>query len=180
MKPIKMSYVKKAVITALCVALCVVLPMAFHSIPDSGKILLPMHIPVLLCGLLCGPFFGLLSGVLGPLMSSLITGMPPLPYLPSMLIELAVYGFFAGLGMLLLRTKSHIFDLVASLLIAMIIGRIVAGAAKSLIFAPGTLTLAGWAATYFVTALPGLVIQIVILPLVVFGLEKAKLIPKRY
>ena len=85
----KLSYVKKAILTAACIALCVVLPMAFHAIPNAGNIYCPMHMPVLLCGLVCGWPFGLLCGVAGPLLSSLFTGMPPAAYLPSMIIELA-------------------------------------------------------------------------------------------
>lgn len=62
----KMSHIKKEVITAVCIALCVVLPMTFHTIPNAGKIFCPMHIPVLLCGLICGWPYGLLCGIAGP------------------------------------------------------------------------------------------------------------------
>ena len=74
---VKKFGLKNYVIAALCVALCVVLPMAFHAIPNAGSILLPMHIPVLLCGLLCGWPLGLVCGLVGPLLSSVLTGMPP-------------------------------------------------------------------------------------------------------
>ena len=94
-----LSYVKKAIITAACIALCVVLPTAFHAIPNAGSILSPMHIPVLLCGMICGWPMGLLCGIAGPVMSSLITQMPSFAYLPSMLVELAVYGLITGLAM---------------------------------------------------------------------------------
>ena len=72
----QMSYVKRSILTAVCIALCVVLPMAFHAIPNAGSIYCPMHIPVLLCGLLAGWPFGLLCGLAGPVLSSLLTGMP--------------------------------------------------------------------------------------------------------
>lgn len=176
----KMSNAKRTIITALCCALCVVLPMAFHSIPNAGSILLPMHIPVLLCGLICGAPFGLICGAVGPLLSSLLTGMPPIAYLPSMLIELVVYGLVAGLLMQFVRTKNTFADLYISLVGAMLCGRIVAGAARALIFAAGEYSLAAWTASYFVTALPGLVIQLVLLPAIVFALMKARLIPARY
>ena len=77
----QMSQVKRAMITAVCIALCVVLPMAFHSIQNAGAIFCPMHIPVLLCGLLVGWPYGLLCGLAGPLLSSLLTGMPAMGYL---------------------------------------------------------------------------------------------------
>ncbi len=176
----KMSYVKLSMITAVCIALCVVLPMAFHSIQNAGSILLPMHIPVLLCGLICGWPFGLLCGLAGPWLASLITGMPPMAYLPSMLVELAAYGLIAGLMMQLVHTKSTYADLYLSLFAALVGGRVVAGIAKALIFSPGNFAFAAWTTSYFITALPGLIIQIVLLPSIVFALEKARLIPARY
>lgn len=175
-----MTQVKKAIITAVCMALCVVLPLAFHAVPNAGSIYLPMHIPVLLCGLICGWAFGLACGVVGPLLSSLLTGMPPAAVLPAMMIELAVYGIVAGLGMALVRTKKLSADLYISLIAAMLVGRIIAGAAKALIFAAGSMTMAAWATSYFVTSLPGIVIQLILIPAIVIALEKARLIPLRY
>ena len=175
-----MTQVKKAIITAVCMALCVVLPLAFHAIPNAGSIYLPMHIPVLLCGLICGWSFGLACGVVGPLLPSLLTGMPPVAVLPAMMIELAAYGIVAGLGMALIRTKKLSADLYISLIAAMLTGRIIAGVATALIFAAGSTTMAAWATSYFVTGLPGIVIQLILLPAIVIALEKARLIPLRY
>ncbi len=175
-----MTEVKKAIITAVCMALCVVLPLAFHAVPNAGSIYLPMHIPVLLCGLICGWGYGLACGIVGPLLSSLFTGMPPAAVLPAMVIELAVYGVIAGLGMLLIRTKKVTADLYISLVLAMLTGRIVAGAARALIFAVGETTMATWATSYFITSLPGIVIQLILIPAIVIALERARLIPRRY
>lgn len=176
----KLSYVKKAVITAACIALCVVLPMAFHAIPNSGSIYCPMHIPVLLCGLICGWSFGLLCGLAGPVLSSLLTQMPPFAYLPGMMIELAAYGLITGIMMQVVRTKHLYADLYISLIIAMLGGRIIAGIAKALIFAGGSYSVAAWTTAYFITAWPGLVIQLVLVPAIVIALERARLIPVRY
>ena len=84
--------VYKLVITAVCIALCVILPYAFHAIPNGGILFSPMHLPVLLCGIICGPLYGLLCGLAGPFLSSVLTGMPVWAYLPTMMIELAIYG----------------------------------------------------------------------------------------
>lgn len=176
----KMSVVKRAIITAICIALCVVLPQAFHAIPRAGMIYLPMHIPVLLCGLICGWPFGLLCGLAGPALSSVITGMPPAASLPSMMIECAVYGCIAGLLMAIVKTKKTYLDLYISLIGAMLCGRIIAGILQALIYSAGKYSISAWATTYFVTALPGIIIQIVLLPSIVFALMKAKLIPERY
>ncbi len=175
-----MSTVKKSIITAVCMALCVVLPQAFHAIPDAGSVYCPMHIPVLLCGLICGWQYGLLCGLLGPVLSTLFTGMPPIAYLPVMLVECAVYGAAAGGMMRLARTKKPYADLYISLMTAMLAGRVAAGLANALIFSRGEMTFASWAVSYFATGFPGIIIQLALLPGIVFALMKARLIPERY
>ena len=176
----KMSAVKKSIITAVCIALCVVLPQAFHAVPNAGAIYLPMHIPVLLCGLICGWPYGLLCGLAGPALSALITGMPPAAVLPGMMVECGVYGLAAGLLMQLVRTKHLYADLYISLAAAMLLGRVVSGIAKALIFSAGSYSMASWVAGSFVTALPGIVIQLALLPSIVYALMRARLIPQRY
>ncbi len=175
----KLTYVKKLVYCAACIALCVVLPMAFHAVQNAGQIFLPMHIPVLLCGLMCGWPFGFICGVLGPLLSSVITGMPPAAMLPSMAIECAVYGCASGLMMKFIRTKCSIADLYISMTTAMVAGRVLAGFAKAWILNDGSAPFA-WVTTSLVTGIPGIVIQLVLIPLVVMALTRAKLLPKRY
>ena len=139
-----------------------------------------MHIPVLLCGLICGWPFGLLCGIAGPVLASLLTQMPPIAYLPGMVVELAVYGLITGLMMRIIRTKKIYVDLYCSLIAALLVGRIAAGISKALIFSAGSYSIAMWATSYFVTAWPGLVIQLALIPTIVFALEKAGLIPVRY
>ena len=102
----KMSNVKKSIITAVCIALCYVIPLMFHGIQNAGSIFCPMHIPVFICGLICGWQYGLLCGIAGPALSSALSSMPPVAILPSMMVELAAYGTAAGLMMKLVRTKS--------------------------------------------------------------------------
>lgn len=176
----KMSPVKKSIITAVCIALCVVLPQAFHAIPNAGSIYCPMHIPVLLCGLICGWQYGLLCGIAGPLVSALITGMPPAAVLPGMLVECAAYGALTGLMMQLVHTKKVYPDLYISLLVAMLGGRIISGIAKALIFSSGSYSMTAWVTGSFVTSLPGIIVHLVLIPSIVYALMKAKLIPARY
>lgn len=174
-----MNPIKRMTLAAVCVALCVVLPIAFHSIPNAGSVFLPMHIPVLVCGLICGWPYGLVCGLMGPLLSSAITGMPPIAILPAMMVECGVYGLVAGLMLKFLRTGKTYADLYIALVAAMLAGRVASGIAKALIFTPG-LAMSAWVASSFVTALPGIVIQLVFLPSVVFMLMKAGIIPVRY
>lgn len=175
----KISYVKKLVFAAVCIALCVVLPIAFHAIPNAGTVFLPMHIPVLLCGLACGWPFGLITGLLGPFLSSIITGMPPAAMLPSMMVECATYGLVTGLMMRFVRTKRYTADLYISMVTAMVLGRTISGLAKAWIFTPGTPAFA-WVTTSLVAGVPGIVLQLVLMPLVIFALTKAHLLPTRY
>ena len=173
-----MSFVKRMVMTAICAAMCVVLPIAFHSIPNAGTIFLPMHIPVLLCGLICGWPYGFVCGLLGPFLSS-FTGMPPLSILPSMMVECATYGLVSGLMMGFLHTGKSTADLYCSMITAMVLGRVVSGFAKALIFTPGVAPFA-WVTTSLVMGIPGIVIQLVVMPILVMSLTRARLLPQRY
>lgn len=176
----KMSVVKKSIITAVCIALCYVVPLLFHGVQNAGRVFLPMHLPVFLCGLICGWQYGLLCGLAGPALSSLLTSMPPAAMLPSMMLELAVYGCVSGLMMRFIRTKNTYADLYISLIAALLCGRVVAGLMQALIFSKGAYSMTAWVSGYVVTSWPGTLIQLVLLPSVVFALMKAHLIPERY
>lgn len=178
-----MSKIKKACICAICIALCYVLPVALHSF-GLGSILSPMHIPVLLCGLVCGGFYGVFCGIAGPIVSSILSGMPPVTMLFSMIPELVVYGLVTGLLMKWVRTGKLLPDVYISMAVAMVLGRIVGGLAKALFIAINAtgdaFTLGLWATSYFVTALPGIAVHLILVPLLVTVLMKTKVIPARY
>lgn len=167
-------------LTAVCIALCVILPLAFHLIPGGGQLFSPMHIPVFLCGLACGPWFGLACGLAGPLFSHLFTSMPPIAFLPGMLLELAVYGLVAGLAMLLIHSKKASLDVYLSLILAMLAGRLLAGLANAWIFQIGNYNLQIWLSAYFLKAWPGLLLHLLLIPAIYFALVKAGLLPPRY
>ena len=176
-----MSTSKRTTLCAVCIALCYVLPIAFHSV-GLGSVLSPMHIPVLLCGLICGGGAGLICGLVGPVLSSLLSGMPPMMMLVRMIPELCVYGLVAGIVMKKLHTGSNAKDVYISLVAAMIVGRIVGGIATAVFFAvtSGVYSLALWFASYFVESVPAIAIHLVLVPILVFSLQKARLIPNRY
>ena len=176
----KFSYVKRTSLTAMFIAFCVILPMAFHAV-GLGSTFAPMHIPVLMCGLISGGAYGLICGMVGPLLSSVITGMPGAAMLPSMVPELMAYGLVAGLLMKRVRTGKLYADLYISLGAAMLIGRVVAGIAKMLLFMGGEgYSLGLWISAHFVTAAPGIICHLVVIPILISTLMRAKLIPKRY
>ena len=177
----KMSSVKRATITAVCIALCYILPLVFHAV-GAGSVFSPMHIPVLLCGLICGSGYGVFCGVAGPVLSSVLSGMPTATQLIYFVPELMIYGFVTGLMMKLVHTKKLLPDLTISLITAMLIGRIVGGVAEAMFYLGSgqTFTIAAIAAGYFVTTLPGILCHLIIIPILVTTLMKARLIPSRY
>ncbi len=176
----KLSALTKSIFTAVCMALCIVLPAALHSIPNAGTLFSPMHLPVLLCGLICGWQYGLLCGLVSPLLSSMITGMPAMAKLPFMMLELGIYGLVVGLFMRFFHSKRLLPDLYASLLTAMLSGRIIAGIVKALTLTDGSYSFAVWASGYFISCLPGIVAQLILIPVLYVALERAHLIPMRY
>lgn len=177
----KMSLVKRSVITAVCIALCYVLPLLFHAL-NIGSVFSPMHIPVLLCGLICGGGYGALCGIAGPVLSCLLSGMPAAVKLIYFIPELAVYGLIAGIMMKFIRTGKLLPDLYISLTIAMVAGRIIGGIAQALFYVGSgeSFTVAAIATGYFVTTLPGIICHLILIPILVTVLMKSRLIPNRY
>ena len=165
---------KKLVTAAMLLALGMILPTLTHSI-GAGAVILPMHIPVLLGGLLLGAPWGAALGFLLPYLSSL-TGMPPLfPTAVAMSLELCAYGAFTGLFYRKLR-----WNIYPALIASMLIGRIVSGIVNAtLLSAVGsTYTFRIFFTASFVTGLPGIVIQVVLIPVIVMLLEKSQLFEK--
>ena len=176
-----MSRVKKICICAICTALCYVLPLAFHGLA-LGTALSPMHLPVLLCGLICGWPYGAFCGVVGPILSSILSSMPPAPMLVSMIPELCAYGLFSGLLLEFIRTGRTIADLYLALIPAMVLGRVVGGIAQAVfdLSSARPYSIAIWATSYVVGTLPAIVLQLILLPALVLVLARAGLIPARY
>ncbi len=175
-KLMKNKNVLKLTYAGVCLALCLVLPFLTGQIPQIGSKLLPMHIPVLLCGFLCGPVWGLGVGLVAPLLRSLLFGMPPLfPTATAMAFELAAYGLLAGLFYKLLPKKTPY--LYVALILAMIGGRLVWGLAMMILMgaAGKSFTLAAFWTGAFANAWPGIILQLVLIPPVVAALKKAKL-----
>lgn len=169
----------KLVLSALLLAVGLVLPMLTGNIPQVGSMLLPMHLPVLLCGFVCGWKWGLAVGFILPLLRSLLFSMPPMvPTALAMAFELAAYGAVSGLCYRLLAGKKG--RVILSLVIAMVAGRLVWGLVSIPIYAmftDKTFTLAAFWAGGFVNAWPGILLQMVLIPAIVLALEKAGLLP---
>ena len=167
--------IKNLILTAMFIALGLVLPIAFHAIPNGGTLFSPMHIPVLICGLVVGPVEGLICGILTPILSSVMTGMPPAPILPGMTLELAVYGLVGGLMMRFMKDNKSFGKIYIALIVAMLCGRIAAGLLNALVLNVGSYSLPVWVTAYFVRGLPGIITHLILVPLVVRALQKAKL-----
>ena len=163
----------RMILAALFLALAYTLPFLTGQIPEIGSMLCPMHIPILLCGFLCGWTWGLTVGAVAPLLRSLTLGMPVLfPMAVCMAIELAVYGAVAGIMHRLLPKKPPF--IYCSLLTAMISGRLAWGASMFICLAAkgGRFTFGAFMGGALVNAVPGIVLQIALVPLIVMLAER--------
>ena len=168
--------IRKLTFSALYLAVALVLPFVTGQIPEIGSMLLPMHIPVLLCGFVCGWQWGMAVGLAAPVLRSLLFGMPAMyPTAIAMTFELAAYGALTGLLYRLLPRRT--WSVYAALIPAMIGGRLVWGAARYILaglsgseFSPA-LFLAG----AVLDALPGIILHLVLIPALVIVLERAGL-----
>lgn len=157
-----MNKTREIVYAGLLIALGYVLPIIFHTFSMGGPAFLPMHIPVLIAGLLLSPKIVLLVGVITPILSSLLTGMPPIyPMLPIMIVELATYGVIAAVCF-----RKYDLGYYKSLIIAMLAGRITAGLVVAVLAIGFGLPMSPipYVIGAIVTGLPGIAIQLVIVP----------------
>lgn len=170
--------VKKLTLSAMFLALGLVLPLLTGEIPQIGNMLLPMHIPVFLCALICGWPYGLAIGFILPLLRFMIFGMPVLyPIGIAMAFELATYGFIAGFIYSHSRWQC-VISLYRSILAAMVIGRVVWGAVEAALLGFGgkAFTLQMFFAGAFINAIPGIVIQLMLIPAVMVALNRTGLV----
>lgn len=165
------SVAKRTVFTAFLIAIGLVLPQAFHFLPigNTGKVLLPMHIPVFLGGFLLGSGSGVIIGLITPLLSALFFQMPAIPLLPIMMIELMAYGFVAGF------VSDRIKSTFLGVLITQICGRI--AYAFAILLLTNLLKITKINMEVFFAAItlgiPGIIIQLAILPLLIKYLKRS-------
>lgn len=169
---------KNLSLAAMFLAIGLVLPFFTGQIPQIGSMMLPMHIPVLLCGLICGWKYGLMVGFVVPLLRSMLFGMPPpFPTAAAMAFELAAYGFIAGF--LYNRSKwKCIIALYRCLIAAMIGGRLVWGAVMVVFtgLSGSSFTWALFLSGAFFNAIPGIVLQLFFIPAMMVALDKTGLV----
>lgn len=162
----------------MLLAVAILLPSVTGNIPKVGNALCPMHIPVLLCGFICGWPWGIAVGFIAPLLRSALFGVPPIiPRGLSMAMELATYGFVSGI--MYKKLQQRVGNIYLTLITAMLCGRVVWGIMRALL-APATgepFTMPMFVAGGFTTAIPGIIIQIIAVPLIIIALQKNKLIP---
>lgn len=169
------SATHRLVLAALFLSLALALPFLTGSIPQIGNMLCPMHIPVLLCGFVLGAPWGAAVGLLAPLLRFALFGAPPLvPLGVSMAFELATYGAVSGFCWR--RTRHSLSGIYAVLLTAMFSGRLVWGGVR---FALAGLTgnrfpFSAFLSGAWFTALPGILIQLILIPLILTALQKAR------
>ncbi len=163
----------RLVMAAMFLALALCLPFLTGQIPQMGKSLCPMHIPIMLCGFFCGPWYGLVVGLIAPLLRFLLFGAPAIiPEGVAMSLELATYGAVIGwLYILLPKKRTSIY---VSLIGAMLLGRVIWGVVRTVLLgvAKVPFSFEMFITGGFVTAIPGILIQIVLIPILVMSLRK--------
>ena len=167
---------RKMIYAALYLAIALVLPFITGQIPEIGKLLSPMHIPVLLCGFMCGWPWGLAVGVIAPLLRSVLFGMPALfPNAVAMAFELPAYGAVAGILYRVLPRRKWTPYLV--LIIAMIAGRLVWGAVQLYLsgLTGSEFTVGIFLTRAVVETIPAIILQIVLIPVLVLAMDRAGL-----
>lgn len=178
MKDKPMKPLLRMTLAAMFLALGMILPYFTGQIQVIGSMLLPMHIPVILCGLICGWKYGLAVGIVLPLLRSVTLGMPPLfPMALGMAIELGVYGFVSG--WLYSHSKYQcVWALYKCLIAAMIAGRLAYGLYMTIVMSalgqPYSLQI--FLTSTIVNGLPGIVLQLVLIPAVMVLLNRTGLV----
>ena len=168
---------RKMTYSALYLAIALVLPFLTGQIPEIGAMLCPMHIPALLCGFVCGWPWGMAVGFISPLLRSIVFGMPSLfPEAVAMAFEMGVYGAAAGFLYHILPKKN--WSIYAALLIAMTVGRFAWGGVHYLIagLQNTEFSLALFLAGAVTTAIPGIILHIVLIPMLVMTLKRLNLV----
>ncbi len=173
----KKEKLKKLLLSAMFIAIGLVLPFLTGQIEEIGNLLLPMHIPVMLCGLILGWQYGLVVGFITPLLRSLIFSMPAMyPNAVSMMFELATYG--SVVGFLYLNGKWQCTKtLYRAMIISMIAGRAVWGVVQTVLLGFDGFTLKMFISGALLNAIPGILLQLVLIPIIMVALKKAKLVP---
>lgn len=171
------KHIQNLVISAMLMAVGIVLPFVTGQIPQIGNMLLPMHLPVLVCGLICGWQYGGAIGFILPLLRYVLFGMPPMPNGIAMSFELASYG--AIVGFLYNGSKwKCIVSLYRSLIAAMIGGRLIWGIVRVVMLGltGNAFTWQMFAAGAFLTAVPGIVFQLIFIPALMLVLNRTGLV----
>lgn len=168
--------VKNLTLSAMFLALCMILPFITGGVPQIGNAISPMHIPVLICGFVCGWQYGAAVGFIAPLMRSLLFSMPPMyPKAISMAFELAAYGLLCGL-LYKAFPKKNVY-IYPALIISMLGGRAVWGIARYIMagLSGSEFSMAMFVAGAFTQAVPAIICHILLVPPVVMAFKKTKL-----
>lgn len=175
----KRDNIEKLVLSAMFLCLGLVLPFFTGQIPQIGSMLLPMHLPVILCGFICGWKYGFVIGAVTPLLRSVVFGMPIMyPTAIAMAFELAAYGFLTGF--LFKKARWHcVKSLYRCLVAAMFGGRILWGIVMTVILGLGEngFTFTAFLTGAFLNAVPGIIVQLILVPAIMLALNKTHLIP---
>ncbi len=164
--------VKNLLVAAALLVLSVVLYKFFGGFTLFGGYLCVMEAPILLCGLLCGPVLGALAGAAAPIVCSLLFNSPTMnPDALAIAVEYIVFGVACGVLYKIMCQNVYI-----SLILSMYLGRTAYGVMMRI--------LVDYSSESFLydiifCCIPGIVLEIVLLPLIAILLDKTGLMRRR-
>ena len=176
MKTAKQSAILNLTISAMLLALAMFLPFLTGQIPQFGRMLSPLHIPAMLAGFILPLPWAVPLAFIIPIVRSLIFSMPPMvPMAVTMAFELATYALVIGL--IYKRPAKSYFSILIALIPALVIGRIVYALVFFIVMSltAGTFNLSAVISGLTVEGLPGVIVQLLIVPPIVLAVEKAGL-----
>ncbi len=155
-------------LTAFFIAAAVILPQFFHFF-GLGATFLPMFLPVFAGAMLLRWKYALVLGIISPLVSWLLTGMPPIipPVLPVLLVELSSSALLISL--LRFRWKRQT---LLSLIVAILWDRLLLFFLVYLIAPLFGLTHPLFSAVLIISGLPGIILMFLFIPWFVPAFEK--------
>lgn len=161
---------RSMIVSAMMTALAIVLPVAFHAVGLGSKFL-PMFLPLLLNGFLSSWPWAIAAGALAPWLSAMLTGMPPV-YPPVALVMSCEGAVMAGAASVVFRAARR--RVWPALLCGIALGRAVGFALTGFFAAQFHLPGALAASTVLLEGLPGVILQLIFIPIAIKGLQQRR------
>lgn len=169
---------KQMIWSGILIVSGIILVLIFNSF-GSVRTFLPLHIPIMLGGFILAWPYAILVALITPILSSVFVGAPPFAYLWYMLPELITYALVINIMFAKNIKAAFLKRIYLPLAIAMIVGRLSASLFQAILIA-NSKGLVAFFSNVLITGLPGILLQLILIPLIIYGLSKANLIESHF